>query len=238
MTAERPPSILWFRQDLRLADNPALAAALARGAPILPLYILDEETPGRWAPGGAGRWWLHHSLAALAADLEGLGRPLVLRRGPAERVVAKLAAEVGAGAVFWNRCYEPFAIARDTRIKAALQDRGLIAESSNGALLFEPWVPQTQSGGPFKVFTPFWRHLLGRGSPAAPLPRPEALPGGAYRRLLRGVVGIEIPIARIEGKAKLSQNRTAAERTAQADGLRRSKDPNSQAIAYLMAGLD
>ena len=182
MTADRPPSILWFRQDLRLADNPALAAALARGAPILPLYVLDEKTPGRWAPGGAGRWWLHHSLAALAADLEGLGRPLVLRRGPAERVLAELAAEVGAVAVFWNRCYEPFAIARDTRIKAALQDRGLIAENSNGALLFEPWVPQTQSGGPFKVFTPFWRHLLGRGSPAAPLPRPEALPGGVEAR--------------------------------------------------------
>ncbi len=182
MTGDPAPSSVWFRQDLRLADNPALTAAATRGAPLLPVYVLDDETPGRWAPGGAGCWWLHHSLTALAADLHGLGRPLVLRRGGAERVIPELAAEVGAGAVFWNRCYEPFAIARDTRIKSALIERGLSVESSNGALLFEPWVPQTQSGGPFKVFTPFWRHLLGRSAPAAPLPRPAALPGGIEAR--------------------------------------------------------
>ena len=182
MTRDNAPSILWFRQDLRLSDNPALAAAAARGAPLLPVYVLDDETPGCWAPGGAGRWWLHHSLTALAADLDGLGRPLVLRRGPAERVILELAAEVGAGGVFWNRCYEPFAIARDTRIKAALQARGLAAESGNAALLFEPWVPKTQSGSPFKVFTPFWRQLLGREAPVAPLPRPAALPGGIEAR--------------------------------------------------------
>lgn len=182
MTRDSAPSLLWFRQDLRLADNPALAAAVARGAPVLAVYVLDDETPGAWAPGGAGRWWLYHSLAALAAEMDSLGRPLVLRRGPAERVIPELAAEVGAGAVFWNRCYEPFAIARDIRIKSALQDRGLIAESRNAALLYEPWVPQTQSGGPFKVFTPFWRHLLGREAPPAPLPRPGALPGGSEAR--------------------------------------------------------
>ncbi len=182
MNRDSAPSILWFRQDLRLADNPALDAALARNAPILPVYVLDDETPGRWAAGGAGRWWLHCSLKSLAADLENLGRPLVLRRGPAERVVLELAAEVGAGAVYWNRCYEPFAIARDTRIKTALHARGLTAESGNAALLFEPWLPQTKSGGPFKVFTPFWRHLLGRPAPPRPLPRPEALPDGIEAR--------------------------------------------------------
>ena len=182
MHRDSAPSILWFRQDLRLADNPALCAAMARGAPVLPVYILDDETPGRWAAGGAGRWWLHRSLTSLAADLEGLGRPLVLRRGPAERVLLELAAELGAGAVYWNRCYEPFAIARDTRIKTALQARGLTAESGNAALLFEPWLPQTKSGGPFKVFTPFWRHLLGRPAAPRPLPRPEALPNGTEAR--------------------------------------------------------
>ncbi len=182
MNRDSAPSILWFRQDLRLADNPALDAALARNAPILPVYVLDDETPGRWAAGGAGRWWLHCSLKSLAADLENLGRPLVLRRGPAERVVLELAAEVGAGAVYWNRCYEPFAIARDTRIKTALHARALTAESGNAALLFEPWLPQTKSGGPFKVFTPFWRHLLGRSAPPRPLPRPEALPDGIEAR--------------------------------------------------------
>ncbi len=182
MNRDSAPSILWFRQDLRLADNPALDAALARGAPILPVYVLDDETPGRWVAGGAGRWWLHRSLTSLAADLENLGRPLVLRRGPAERVILELADEIGAGAVFWNRCYEPFAIARDTRIKTALHARGLTAESGNAALLFEPWLPQTKSGGPFKVFTPFWRHLLSRPAPPRPLPRPEALPDGIEAR--------------------------------------------------------
>ena len=178
-TTDSTPSIVWFRQDLRLADNPALSAAVARGGPVLPLYILDEETPGPWAPGGASRWWLHHSLAALAKDLAALGAPLVLRRGGAEQVLEKVIEETGAGAVFWNRCYEPFAIARDTRIKAALQDLGLTAESSNAALLFEPWIPKTKSGGPFKVFTPFWKHLLALGDVEAPLPRPGKMPLGA-----------------------------------------------------------
>ena len=177
-TPTRQPSILWFRQDLRLSDNPALAAAAELGAPILPLYVLDDEAPGAWAPGGAARWWLDRSLAALEADLAAFGLALTLRRGPAREVVPQVASEIGAGAVFWNRCYEPFAIARDSEIKSALLDQGLRAESANGALLFEPWIPKTKTGGPFKVFTPFWKHLQGLGPPPAPLPRPTALPTG------------------------------------------------------------
>lgn len=160
-------SIVWFRQDLRLRDNPALTRAAARG-PIVPVYILDEATPaaGRGI-GGAGRWWLHHSLAALARSLGGL----VLLRGDPRRLLPDLAAGTGADAVFWNRCYEPQAVARDRAVKALLGERGLHVESCNGALLHEPWELQTGSGGPFKVFTPFWRACLKRPV-AAPLPAP------------------------------------------------------------------
>jgi deoxyribodipyrimidine photo-lyase len=166
------PALVWFRQDLRLADNPALAAAAARG-PVVALYVLDDETPGRWAVGGAQRWWLNHSLASLARVLAGHGVSLILRRGRAESVVPAVAAEIGAGAVFWNRCYEPFAIARDTAIKAALRQAGLEAESFAAALLAEPWTVKTKAGTPFRVFTPFWRALQHEADIAKPRPAPN-----------------------------------------------------------------
>lgn len=166
------PVIVWFRQDLRLADNPALAAAVASGQPILPLYILDEESPDIRPAGGASRWWLHHSLDALAKDLGGCGLHLVLRRGAATDVLERLVAETGAGRVVWNRCYEPGAIARDTAVKVMLRDADIAAESFNGSLLLEPWQIKTGQGGPYKVFTPFWRRLreLYRAPVVAELP--------------------------------------------------------------------
>ena len=107
------PAIVWLRQDLRLADNPALAAAVASKRPVIVLFVLDDETPGRWRLGGASRWWLHHSLKALSRDLQAKGCALVLRRGRGDAVLLEPARECGAGAVFWNRCYEPYAVARD-----------------------------------------------------------------------------------------------------------------------------
>jgi deoxyribodipyrimidine photo-lyase len=151
-----PPALLWFRQDLRLADNPALAAAARAGA-VIPVFILDDETPGLWKRGGASRWWLHHSLAALANDLAKRGSTLTLRRGPADKVISALVKETGARAVFWNRQYEPWAIARDTLIKDKLRAQGIEAHSFNSTLLREPWELKTGSGGPYRVFTPFWR---------------------------------------------------------------------------------
>ena len=159
MTRKSPetrPSILWFRQDLRLADNPALAAAVRHG-PVVPVFILDDETPGQWRRGGASRWWLHHSLAALDADLKKLGSGLVLRRGPAAMVLEALVKDTGASAIFWNRQYEPWAITRDTHIKERLKAQGLQTESFNATLLREPWEMKTGTGGPYRVFTPFWR---------------------------------------------------------------------------------
>ncbi len=152
------PAIVWLRQDLRLADNPALTAAVACNRPLIFAYVLDDETPGKWRVGGASRWWLHHSLAALARDLSKRGATLILRGGAG--ALEKLATETGAGAVYWNRCYEPFAIARDRAIKASLSGAGVEVVSCDGALMHEPWTVKTKTGDAFKVFTPFWRAAL------------------------------------------------------------------------------
>ena len=165
------PAIVWFRQDLRLADNPALTAAAASKRPLIFIYVLDDEAPGRWKIGGASRWWLHKSLDSLTKAVRRLGGALLLRRGAAHEVIAALARETGAGAIYWNRCYEPFAIARDTRLKQTLQGAGVQVESFNGALMFEPWEVKTKTGEAYKVFTPFWRacrQLPWRAPQAAP----------------------------------------------------------------------
>ena len=169
------PAIVWLRQDLRLADNPALSAAAASGRPVVPVFVLEDESERPWPLGGASRWWLHRSLAALGASLAALGSPLVLRRGEAGREIGRLAVETGAGAVFWNRRYDLHGIQADTEIMAALKARGIEVRSFNAGLLFEPWQIKTGAGEPFKVFTPFWRACLARGEVAAPLPAPAAL---------------------------------------------------------------
>ncbi|MYJ70265.1 MAG: deoxyribodipyrimidine photo-lyase, partial [Rhodospirillaceae bacterium] len=166
------PVIVWFRQDLRLSDNPALHAAAAAGRPVIPLYILDRESAGAWAPGGASRWWLHHSLEALSRSLASQGLRLVLRRGAAGPVLERLIVETGARGVYWNRLYEPWATRRDDTIRAAMQAAGVAVESFNAALLFEPWEIATKGGAPYRVFTPFWRACLAAEPPASPLPVP------------------------------------------------------------------
>ncbi len=162
------PVIYWFRQDLRLQDNPALQAAQATGAPIIPLYILDDAAAGDWPLGGASRVWLHHSLQALNASL---GRHLVVRKGPAQAVLGQLIAEHGVSGVYWNRCYEPAAKTRDEGIKTWLRGQGLAAHSFNGALLWEPWEVLKDDGTPYQVFTPFYRKgcLQRAGAPRRPV---------------------------------------------------------------------
>ncbi len=160
-------SIVWLRKDLRLADNPALDHAASKGA-VLPVYILDESAEAR-AIGGASRWWLHHSLAALAKSLGGL----VILRGNPRDLLPALAREAKAQGVYWNRCYEPYAIARDTQIRRRLTRDGFDVASFNGGLLFEPWTVQTKDGGPYKVYSPYWRACLqlplGAPQPAPPV---------------------------------------------------------------------
>ncbi|WP_416899220.1 MAG: cryptochrome/photolyase family protein [Minwuia sp.] len=169
------PVICWFRRDLRLADNPALTAAAGTGRPVICLYVLDDETPGEWRMGGASRWWLHNALEALATDLHKRNNRLILRRGRADEVLDDVIDESGAEAVYWNRLYDPAEIERDKRIKAALKDRGLMAESCRGNLGFEPWTIRTGSGDPYKVFSPFLKACLAADPPAAPLPAPEGI---------------------------------------------------------------
>jgi deoxyribodipyrimidine photo-lyase len=150
-------SIVWFRLDLRLADNPALSAAVERGGPVVPVFIWAPEEEGAWPPGAASRWWLHHSLVSLDAALRKKGSRLILRRGPSLQALRGLARETGAAAVFWNRRYEPALRARDAAVAQALIADGVRVESFNSALLFEPWEIQNKSGRPFQVFTPFYR---------------------------------------------------------------------------------
>jgi deoxyribodipyrimidine photo-lyase len=167
-------TIVWFRHDLRLDDNPALAAAAAHGA-VVPVFIWapDEEAP--WAPGAASRWWLHQSLERLAAALAKAGAPLVIRRGGSLETLRKLAREVKATHVTWNRRYEPAVVKRDTAIKKALAADGLAVESFNGGLLYEPAHVATKEGRPYQVFTPFWRALLARDEPPEPVAAPRRL---------------------------------------------------------------
>ncbi|WP_417218350.1 cryptochrome/photolyase family protein [Arthrobacter sp.] len=151
-------SIMWFRDDLRLADNPALTAAVQDGSPVA-LYILDEESEGIRPHGAAARWWLHQALAGLRTALAETGIELVLRRGPADQVMAGLVRDVEPTGVYWNRRYGSAERAVDARIKEDLRGCGVHAESFQGSLLHEPWTIQTGQGHHYRVFTPFWNRL-------------------------------------------------------------------------------
>ncbi|MGI9168662.1 MAG: deoxyribodipyrimidine photo-lyase, partial [Caulobacteraceae bacterium] len=166
-----PPVIVWFRQDLRIADNPALSDAASSGRSVIALYIL-EETPGLRAAGGASRWWLEKSLTALTGDLAALGVRLMLRKGETRRTLGKLIAETGADRVHWNRLYDPGSVARDTALKAELAREGTEVRSFNAALLNEPWEIKSATGGSYRVFTPYWRAARQTAGDRAPVPAP------------------------------------------------------------------
>jgi deoxyribodipyrimidine photo-lyase len=173
-------ALVWFRRDLRLADNPALAAAVEQAERVVAVYVHSPDDDGDWRPGAASNWWLHQSLVGLDEALRRRGLALTLRRGPAAAALLALAAETGATQVYWNRVYEPALVARDRTLEAELQAYGLACEGFNGALLFEPWEVRTAQGGPYKVFTPFWRvgqSMLDRLP--APLAAPRRLRGPA-----------------------------------------------------------
>jgi deoxyribodipyrimidine photo-lyase len=172
-------TIVWFRRDLRLSDNPALHAAASHKEPVVPLYIHDDIDAGDWASGGASRWWLHHSLEALALSLRKHGNRLVLRKGSAAAVLEALIAETGAARIYWNRRYEPWAKDRDEKIKTVLKERGIEVQSFNAGLLREPWEVTTQKGDPYKVYTPYWRTFRSLGEPRKPKRAPVRIPAPA-----------------------------------------------------------
>ncbi|MFM2301753.1 MAG: hypothetical protein RLZZ84_1489 [Pseudomonadota bacterium] len=167
------PTILWLRRDLRLADQAALVAACASG-PVIPVYVLDDETPKHRRMGGASRWWLHYSLASLAAALEAKGSRLILRRGAVEAVLPALAEETGARAVHALHHYEPWW--RNAERAVAKQ---LTLHLHHGNYLAPPGTVLTGGGTPFKIYTPFWRALSERMPPAPPLAVPDTIPAPA-----------------------------------------------------------
>ncbi len=171
------PSIVWFRLDLRLADQPALQAAIQRGGPVIPLYIWAPEEEADWSPGACSRWWLHHSLRQLQARLNEIGGRLIIRRGPSEDALRQLIRETGAEAVFWNRRYEPAIIERDRLLKSQLQSNGVTVQSFNASLLLEPWEVQTRQGKPYQVFTPFWKSAREQLREISVLPEPKQVGG-------------------------------------------------------------
>ncbi|HWL81784.1 MAG TPA: deoxyribodipyrimidine photo-lyase [Roseomonas sp.] len=169
------PTLLWLRQDLRVADNPALHAAA--GGPVLPVFVLDESAAGRWATGGAGRWWLHHSLAALGAALAERGAPLLLLRGDTHEVIPALAARIGAAAVHAGRQHAPWTRARDEAVAEALRRDGRSLHLHDGALLIEPERLRNGQGRPYAIYTPFARAVMALGDPPPPVPAPRRLHG-------------------------------------------------------------
>lgn len=177
-TTNHPASIVWFRHDLRLDDNPALHAAVARGGSIVPVFIWAPHEEAPWEPGAASRWWLHQSLRHLDADLHRHGSRLIIRHGTSPRELLMLADACGADTVYWNRRYEPAAALRDAAVTARLAEAGIAAETRNGSLLVEPWDVATRQGRPFQVFTPFYRRIaeLEYPEPTAAPPRIPAPP--------------------------------------------------------------
>ncbi|MEC8428706.1 MAG: deoxyribodipyrimidine photo-lyase, partial [Pseudomonadota bacterium] len=164
-------AIHWFRQDLRLADNPALAEAISSGQ-LLPIFILDEESENAEPLGGASRCWLHHSLQSLNEQLQGR---LQLYRGKAEDILHRLCKQHSITSVHWNRCYEPWRIARDTQIKNSLKTMDVRVHSHNGSLLWEPWQVLKADQTPYRVYTPYFNRgcMLHGPMPRPPVAQPE-----------------------------------------------------------------
>ena len=152
-------SLVWFRADLRIRDNPALAAAAKAGRPVIPVYVHAPQEEGDWAPGAASDWWLFHALAELREELSHIGLPLVIRQGPSLEAIGEIARKHAVHSVFWNRRYEPAAIERDASTQRELRRAGIHTQSFNAGLLFEPDTIANRTGQPFRVFTPFWKHL-------------------------------------------------------------------------------
>ncbi|MDP2358843.1 MAG: deoxyribodipyrimidine photo-lyase [Beijerinckiaceae bacterium] len=168
------PALVWFRDDLRLADQPALIAAVKSGRPVVCLFLHDDGRSCGRALGGAQRWWLHHSLAALSASLEKIGGRLDILTGDHDELPA-MASKLGTAEVFWTRRYNASQIAIDQRVKSALTEAGITTASFNGQLLREPWEVSNKSGGPFRVFTPFWKANQAMGDFATPVAAPKKL---------------------------------------------------------------
>ncbi len=172
---KRKPIIVWFRQDLRLADNPALYQAFESGAPVVAIFVLDELSPDMRPMGAAQKWWLHHSLASLAGDLSDIGGQLILRSGAAEDVIVDLVEQTGAQGLYWNRRYGDGEQAVDSAIKNRFENEGPEVRSFAGLLMHEPLKVRTGSDSYYRVYSPFWKNLAENMDVRHPLPAPDSI---------------------------------------------------------------
>jgi deoxyribodipyrimidine photo-lyase len=173
--AHHGPALFWFRDDLRLSDNPGLTAAAPRERPVALLYVLEDGRDGTRPLGSATRWWLHHSLTSLSQDIERRGGRLIIRKGRASRIVPEVASAVGAAVVHWNRRYGlPASV--DDRIERSLQRKRIAVETHKASLLFEPDEIRSKSGAAFQIYSAFWRAALG-GDPRPPIAAPKSFTG-------------------------------------------------------------
>ncbi|HEY5641433.1 MAG TPA: deoxyribodipyrimidine photo-lyase [Woeseiaceae bacterium] len=218
------PAIVWFRQDLRTSDNPALHAASQSGRPIIPVYVLDDENAGDWRMGAASRWWLHHSLSSLQRSF---GDRLVLLRGDASRLIPELAQATGAATVYWNRCYEPWRIARDSSVKTNLRQSGVEVRSFNGSLLWEPANTLKPNGEPYRVFTPFFR----KGCVENGIPPREPMDAPAKLRAFDHYRGLELDALELLPKVRWYDGIAAAWSPGEGDA-------RQQLMEFIATGLD
>ena len=161
----------WFRQDLRLTDNPALFEAIKIGK-VLPIYILDEENAGDYKMGEASKIWLHYSLLSLNKSLDG---KLLLLKGNPQQLISQIVSEFKINNVFWNRCYEPWRTKRDKKIKNILEKKDVNVNIHNGSLLWEPWQNLKDNGDPYKIFTPYYKKAYKTQNPRYPIAKPETI---------------------------------------------------------------
>jgi deoxyribodipyrimidine photo-lyase len=220
-------AIWWLRRDLRIADNAALRYALDHAGTIVPVYIhaLDEED--EWPPGAASRWWLHHSLSALAAQLEKRGSRLIVSRGPSLPALQKLIESTGATLVTWNRVYDPALLARDRKIETALAEQ-VAVHTTNSSLLFEPGSVLNGENKPYRVFTPFWRAVSpGLDNVGHPWRAPKVFPASA-----RWPASLDLKKLGLLPKLDWADGFTKDWRPGEAGALRRLRDFRDDVATY------
>jgi deoxyribodipyrimidine photo-lyase len=174
------PVLVWFREDLRVGDHLALNAAVATGKPVACVYIHDPKPRTARALGGAAKWWLHGSLISLHESLKVLGASLYVFEGDEEETIVRITEHLKPAHIVWHRRYGQAHIETDTRLKKHVREQGIVVESFNGHLLYEPWEVVSKTGTPLKVFTPFWKAARANKAPAVPLPAPSAINGYAW----------------------------------------------------------
>ncbi len=223
-------ALVWFRRDLRLADNAALDHALRNATRLIPVYIHAPEDDGDWSPGSASRWWLHHSLARLSESLARRGAQLVIRRGPSLAALRRLVRETRAELLCFNRLYEPARLAADRTIEEALRSDGLRVHAGAGHLLCEPWTIRSQSGTPYRVYTPYARALRTQLQLSAALPAPRALPRSPAR-----LPSLALGDLRLLPTARRVAGLTAAWQPGEAGGQRRLRALRRTLLHYAEA---